>query len=70
MVFDKTPLNVFSSKDKPVLKPKDLEGKTLAAPPGDSQRQVWPAFVKANGIDDSKVTWVNVEPAAKIAALA
>src|SRR5499425_1890922 len=56
MVFDKTPLNVFSAKDKPVLKPKDLEGKTLAAPPGDSQRQVWPAFVKATGIDDSKVT--------------
>ena len=70
MVFDKTPLNVFSSKDKPVLKPKDLEGKTIAAPPGDSQRQIWPAFAKANQIDDSKVTWVNVEPAAKIAALA
>ena len=70
MVFDKTPLNVFSAKDKPVLKPKDLEGKTLAAPPGDSQRQIWPAFAKANNIDDSKVTWVNVEPAAKIAALA
>ncbi len=70
MVFDKTPLNVFSSKDKPIRKPKDLEGKTIAAPPGDSQRQVWPAFAKANQIDDSKVTWVNVEPAAKIAALA
>jgi len=70
MVFDKTPLNVFSAKDKPVLKPKDLEGKTLAAPPGDSQRQIWPAFAKANSIDDSKVTWVNVEPTAKVAALA
>lgn len=70
MVFDKTPLNVFSSKDKPISKPKDLEGKTIAAPPGDSQREVWPAFVKATGIDGSKVTWVNVEPAAKIAALA
>jgi NitT/TauT family transport system substrate-binding protein len=70
MVFDKTPLNVFSHKEKAVLKPKDLEGKTIAAPPGDSQRQIWPAFAKANGIDDSKVSWVNVEPAAKIAALA
>src|SRR5499426_125373 len=70
MVFDKTPLNVFSSKDKPILKPQDLEGKSIAAPPGDSQRQIWPAFVKANQIDDSKVIWVNVEPAAKIAALA
>jgi NitT/TauT family transport system substrate-binding protein len=70
MIFDKTPLNVFSGKEKAIRKPKDLEGKTIAAPPGDSQRQIWPAFVKANQIDDSKVTWVNVEPAAKIAALA
>ena len=70
MVFDKTPLNVFSSKENPVTEPKQLEGKTIGAPPGDGQRQVWPAFAKANGIDESKVTWVNIEPAAKIAALA
>jgi NitT/TauT family transport system substrate-binding protein len=70
MVFDKTPLNVFSSAENPVREPKDLEGKTIGAPPGDGQRQVWPAFAKANNIDETKVTWVNVEPAAKIAALA
>jgi NitT/TauT family transport system substrate-binding protein len=70
MIFDKTPLNVFSSKDKPVRTPKDLEGRTIGAPPGDSQRQIWPAFAKANQVDESKVTWVNVEPAAKIPALA
>ncbi|APH72526.1 ABC transporter substrate-binding protein [Aquibium oceanicum] len=70
MVFDKTPLNIFSSKENPVTEPKQLEGKTIGAPPGDGQRQMWPAFAKANGIDDSKVTWVNIEPAAKIAALA
>lgn len=70
MVFDQTPLNVFSSKENPVTEPKQLEGKTIGAPPGDGQRQVWPAFAKANGIDESKVTWVNIEPTAKIAALA
>jgi NitT/TauT family transport system substrate-binding protein len=70
MVFDKTPLNVFSRRESAVLRPKDLEGKTLAAPPGDSQRQIWPAFARINGVDAGKVTWVNVEPAAKIAALA
>jgi NitT/TauT family transport system substrate-binding protein len=70
MVFDKTPLNIWSRKDAPITEPKQLEGKTLAAPPGDSQRQVFPAFAKLTGIDASKVTWVNVEPAAKIAALA
>src|SRR5215475_12015523 len=59
MVFDKTPLNVWSWKDAPISKPKDLEGKTVGAPPGDGQRQVFPAFAKLHGIDQSRVTRVN-----------
>ena len=70
MVFDKSPLNVWSRKDAPITKPKDLEGKTVAAPPGDGQRQMFPAFARLHGIDPTKVTWVNVEPAAKVPALA
>jgi NitT/TauT family transport system substrate-binding protein len=70
MVFDKTPLNIFSLKSKPLAKPKDLEGATLGSPPGDAQRQMFPAFAKVTGIDASKVSWVNIEPAAKIAAVA
>src|SRR5439155_9816902 len=69
-VFDNTPLNIWTRKDTGITKPKDLEGKTLGAPPGDSQRQMFPAFAKVNGIDAAKVTWVNIEPAAKIAAVA
>jgi NitT/TauT family transport system substrate-binding protein len=70
MVFDKTPLNFFSRKDLPIRNPKDVEGKTIGAPPGDGQRQAWPAFAKLHNIDSSKVTWVNIEPTAKPAALA
>src|SRR5690349_7459853 len=70
MVFDKTPLNIFSLKSKPLAKPKDLEGATLGSPPGEPQRQMFPAFAKVTGIDASKVSWVNIEPAAKIAAVA
>jgi len=70
MVFDKSPLNIWSRKEAPITKPKDLEGKTVAAPPGDGQRQMFPAFARLNGIDQTKVTWVNVEPAAKVPALA
>jgi NitT/TauT family transport system substrate-binding protein len=70
MVFDKTPLNIWSHKAAPITKPKDLEGKTVAAPPGDGQRQVFPAFARLHGIDQSKVTWVNVEPAGKVPAFA
>ncbi len=70
MVFDKTPLNIWSWKDVPITRPRDLEGKTIGAPPGDGQRQMFPAFARLHGIDVSKVTWVNVEPAAKVPALA
>lgn len=70
LLFDKTPLNFFSRADAPLRTPADLVGKTIGAPPGDGQRQVWPAFAKLAGIDPNAVTWVNVEPAAKIAALA
>ncbi len=70
MVFDKSPLNIWSRKATPITKPKDLEGKSVAAPPGDGQRQMFPAFARLHGIDQSKVTWVNVEPAAKVPALA
>jgi NitT/TauT family transport system substrate-binding protein len=68
-VFDLTPLNIWTRKDTGITKPKDLEGKTLAAPPGDSQRQLFPAFAKINGIDAAKVRWLTIEPAAKFVAL-
>lgn len=70
MVFDDTPMNIFSRADAPLKTPKDLEGKTLGAPAGDSHRLAFPAFARVNQIDPSKVTWVNLEPTAKMAALA
>ena len=68
-VFDLTPLNIWTRKDTGITKPKDLEGKLLAAPPGDAQRQLFPAFAKINGIDAAKVKWLTIEPAAKFVAL-
>ena len=70
MVFDKTPMTIFSHADKPLLKPKDLEGKSIGAPAGDSQRLAFPVFAKINNIDASKVTWVNIEPTAKYVSVA
>ena len=68
-IFDLTPLNIWTRKDTGITRPKDLEGKTLAAPPGDAQRQLFPAFARLNGVDESKVTWLTIEPAAKFVAL-
>src|SRR5262249_39422894 len=69
-VFDNTPLNIWTRKDTAIARRKAPEGKPLAAPPGDAQRQLFPAFAKLNGIDESRVKWLNIEPAAKFVALA
>jgi NitT/TauT family transport system substrate-binding protein len=70
LVFDKSPMTIFSHADKPLLKPKDLEGKSIGAPAGDSQRLAFPLFAKINNVDASKVTWVNIEPTAKYVSVA
>lgn len=69
-VFDDTPLNIYSRKETGITKPKDLEGKTIAAPPGDAQRLMFGAFAIINNFDAGKVTWVNIDPAAKFVTLA
>jgi len=70
MVFDKGPSNIFFWKDSGIRTPKDLVGKKIAAPPGDSHRLLWPSFAAANGIDPNAVTLVNVKPEGKQAILA
>jgi NitT/TauT family transport system substrate-binding protein len=59
---DGFPLGVFSLKSKGLTKPKDLEGKKLGAPTFDGGRQMFPAFAKANGIDQAKITWITMAP--------
>ena len=67
---DGFPLGAFSLKSKNITKPKDLEGKKLGAPTFDGGRQMFPAFAKANGIDQSKVTWVTMDAALREQMLA
>jgi ABC-type nitrate/sulfonate/bicarbonate transport system substrate-binding protein len=49
--------------------PKDFAGRKIGNPPGDAARVMWPAFAKAVGLTPESVTWVNVGPTAKSAAL-
>lgn len=60
MVYNRPPFAVVARKSRGVVKPKDLEGKRLGAPAGDAAFAQWPIFVKANGIDASKVMIENV----------
>ena len=68
-MYQKTPHTLFYIKNNGIAKPKDLEGKKVAFSPGDSPRLMFPAFAKANGIDESKVSWLSVDPNSKNAML-
>lgn len=59
MVYDKPPFAVVGRKSLGIEVPKDLEGKTLGAPPPDGAWAQFPAFSEAAGIDMSAIS---VEP--------
>lgn len=60
--YDGSPLVAVAKADGPISEPKDLEGKTLAAPDFDAGRQLFPVFAAATGIDASTVEWLSVKP--------
>ena len=60
MVYNAPPFAIISLAGSGIANPKDLEGKTLGAPAPDGAYAQWPAFVKANEIDESAVTIENV----------
>ncbi|MEO0544479.1 MAG: ABC transporter substrate-binding protein [Pseudomonadota bacterium] len=59
MVYDKPPFAIVGRKSQGVAEPKDLEGKTLGAPPPDGAWAQFPAFASANSLDVDSIT---VEP--------
>jgi NitT/TauT family transport system substrate-binding protein len=70
MIYNTPPHAVMAVKGKGVNTPKDLEGKTLAAPAGDAARRLFPVYAKAVGIDASKVNFINVDAALREPTLA
>ena len=60
MVYNRPPYAVIGRKSRGINTPKDLEGKKLGVTTESGVFAQWPIFVKANGIDASKVTIENV----------
>ena len=60
MVMNAPAFAVTSLKKNGILKPKDLEGRLVGAPAADGAYANWPAFIKASGVDGSKVRIENV----------
>lgn len=64
-----SPVAIIFFKEKGYKTPKDLEGASVALTAGDSIHQVFPAFLKLNGADISKVRLLFMDVAAKSAAV-
>ncbi|MBS0219477.1 MAG: ABC transporter substrate-binding protein [Proteobacteria bacterium] len=61
MVAYRNMMSMVGFGDPPVTKPKDLEGRKIAAAPGDSVRTGFIAISKPNGVDMGKVDWVTTD---------
>ena len=68
-IYANTGQTFYWLKSHGVNSAKDFPGHKIGNPPGDASRVMWPAFAKAAGIAPDAVSFVNVGPTAKIAAL-
>ena len=65
-LLNSTGFSVVSLASTGIKTPKDLEGKKLAVSPGDPLGQLFRALAAHNKLDMSKITFVQVDPAAKV----
>jgi len=70
MIYDGASLSIITRKGNGIAKPADLVGKTIAAPPGDASRRLFPVLAKANNFDPASVKWMNVSPELRESMLA
>ena len=68
-IYANTGQTFYWLKSYGVNGPKDFAGRKIGNPPGDASRVMWPAFAKAAGLAPDSVSFVNVGPTAKSAAL-
>jgi NitT/TauT family transport system substrate-binding protein len=63
------PEGVITLAENGINSPKDLEGKTWGYTPGSSSETLFPYFAAKTGVDESKITKVNVDPGARLPSL-
>ena len=68
-LLNSTGFSVVSLAETGIKTPKDLEGKRLAVSPGDPLGQLFQALAAHNKLDMSKISMVQVDPAAKVVAV-
>jgi len=62
MIYNRAPFALITKAGGAIKTLKDVEGKTLGSPAGGAALKVFSALAKKNGIDEKKVTWINMAP--------
>lgn len=62
MVYNRAPFALITKAGSDIKSLKDLEGKTLGSPAGSAALAIFPALAKKNGLDEKKITWINMAP--------
>jgi len=62
MVYSQAPFALITKAGSNIRTLKDLEGKTLGSPAGAAALSIFPALAKKNGLDEKKITWINMAP--------
>src|SRR5947209_293570 len=68
-LLNSTGFSVVSLAETGIKSPKDLEGKKLAVSSGDPLGQLFQALAASNNVDMSKLSFGQVDPAAKVVAV-
>ena len=68
-VYANSPYGMYWLKSSGIEGPEDFVGKKIGNPPWDAARAMWPALAQKVGVAADGVTWVNVQPNAKLSAL-
>lgn len=69
VAYNDNAAGIYWKKSSGIENIKDLAGRKIGAPALDAVRQAWVPIANAVGIDPESVTWVNLQPTAKVAAL-
>lgn len=62
MFYNRAPFALITKAGSPIKSLKDVEGRTLGTVAGGASFKVFTALAKKNGIDEKKVTWLNMAP--------
>ncbi len=61
-IWNRPPFAIVTKKSANILKPKDLEGRTLGGAQGTPTTRLLPVFIQKNGLDASKIKISNMAP--------